>query len=308
MFLTGNDEVSRYELATALLPPRWQRIARGISDGDKAEAEELRLRAGYPLTVLLPTGESRAGAENQTVTPQDLEQLCDIITSYSRYAVSSLMAQGYLIAPGGFRVGLCGSGVMEGSVCRNLRRLSSANIRISREQCGSAGPVLRQIMADGAFRSTLIVAPPGAGKTTLLRDMVRDLSDGISAPVAYRMAVVDERGEIAGMYHGMPQFQVGSHTDILDGIPKSIGITMLLRAANPQIIAVDEITAREDIAPMLQAANCGVKLLATIHAADMAELKRKPLFAKLLGLQVFERAVFIGREGKMRRYRMEELL
>ena len=104
-----------------------------------------------------------------------------------------------------------------------------------------------------------------------------------------------------------PQLAVGCHTDVLDGCPKALGIPILLRAANPQIIAVDEITVREDLFAMAAAANCGVALLATIHAADVAELKRKPLFAQLLKLRVFEKAVTITRRDGQRRYEVTAL-
>ena len=101
--------------------------------------------------------------------------------------------------------------------------------------------------------------------------------------------------------------EVGAHTDVLDGCPKALGVIMLLRAANPQIIAVDEITAEEDLRAILTAANCGVALLATIHAADREELTRKQLFTKLLEMQVFRRLVTITVEPGRRVYRTELL-
>ena len=109
------------------------------------------------------------------------------------------------------------------------------------------------------------------------------------------------------MHHGAPQLAVGCHTDVLDGCPKAQGIPILLRAANPQVIAVDEITVVEDLHAMSAAANCGVALLATIHAADVQELKRKTIFAKLLKLRVFERAVIVTRRDGVRRYQVQEL-
>ena len=258
--MTDSQAITRYELAAALLPPKWQRIARSIPDWQKVQAEELRLRAGHPMTVLLPEGEQWCGAEKQIVTTLDIEQLCDVVTAYSRYAVTDTIAQGYLSAPGGFRVGLCGTAVMENGKNQNLRQLSSAVIRIAKEQIGVSDVILPQLMGTDGIHSTIIVAPPGLGKTTLLRDLIRNLSNGTEELSAHRVAVVDERGEIAGTYHGAPQLSVGCHTDILDGVPKSIGIMMLLRAANPQVIAVDEITAVEDLPAISQAANCGVKL------------------------------------------------
>ena len=158
---------------------------------------------------------------------------------------------------------------------------------------------------DGAV--VCLMAPSGRGKTTLLRDMIATLSNGTEDRCPLRVGVVDERGELAGMYRGVPQLDVGCHTDVLDGCPKALGIPILLRAANPQIIAVDEITVREDLFAMAAAANCGVALLATIHAADVAELKRKPLFAQLLKLRVFEKAVTITRRDGQRRYEVTAL-
>ena len=109
------------------------------------------------------------------------------------------------------------------------------------------------------------------------------------------------------MYRGVPQLDVGCHTDVLDGCPKAVGIPMLLRSANPQVIAVDEITEEADIRAMTAAANCGVRLLATIHAEGVEELRRKPLFRMLEQAQVFRRLVSIPVEDGQRRYRTEEL-
>ena len=64
-------------------------------------------------------------------------------------------------------------------------------------------------------------------------------------------AVVDERGEIAVCAGGEAQMALGTHTDVLTLCPKAQGIGMVLRAMNPQVIAVDEITAEEDLRAML---------------------------------------------------------
>lgn len=303
------ERIARYEQAAALLPPKWQRLARHLPDHQKAQAEELRLRVGQSMTVLLPEGEVWPSGEvpRPAVTQADLEQLCDIVSGYSRYAASETLLQGYLTARGGYRVGFCGTAVLRDGERKNLRDLSSACIRIGCEQREIALPLLPQLMEGTRLCSTLLLSPPGLGKTTLLRDMVRCLSDGTAQWPPYRVAVVDERGEIAGMYRGAPQLAVGCHTDVLDGCPKAAGILMLLRAINPQIIAVDEITAPEDVAAIINASHCGVTLLSTLHAAAVEELREKPLLAPLLSSGVFRRAVVIRRENGRRIYEVHTL-
>lgn len=109
------------------------------------------------------------------------------------------------------------------------------------------------------------------------------------------------------MVRGRPQMDVGPRTDVLDACPKALGIPMALRAMNPQVIAVDEITAEADLRAAMQAAGCGVGLLATIHAADAAELTQRPLYRQLLAEKVFRLAVRIHRDEAGRTYEVEEL-
>lgn len=299
-----NELVSRYEQAAAILPSRLRKAALALSEEDKAAAEELRLRAGRPLTALLPAGELPLEAE---VEPEELETLCDIATEFSRYAASETIREGFLPVRGGFRVGLCGTAVMKDGVNTNLKNLSSAVIRIARERRGAASNLAPRLFQNGTFASTLILSPPGGGKTTLLRDLVRCLSEGGPEHPPQRVSLLDERGEVAVVYRGSPQMDVGPRTDVLDACPKALGIPIVLRAMNPQVIAVDEITLQEDVRAMSLAAGCGVGLLATVHAAGVPELLQKPLYRQLLENRVFRLAVRILREERGRAYELEEL-
>lgn len=293
----------RYEQAAAILPSRLRRIAMELSEDERARAEEFRLRAGRCMSVLLPEGERSLEV---IVTPEELETLCDIAADFSRYASMETLRQGFLPVRGGFRMGLCGAAVMKDGAVTNLKQISSAVIRISRERRGAARAVTPQLFEEGRFQSTLLLSPPGGGKTTLLRDVVRQLSAGDGVP-PQRVALIDERSEVAVMYRGRPQMDVGPRTDVLDGCPKALAIPMVLRAMNPQIIAVDEITLRADVLAMAQAAGCGAALLATVHAANVKELEQKPLYRELLANRVFQKAVLIRAAPAGRTYTVETL-
>ena len=62
---------------------------------------------------------------------------------------------------------------------------------------------------------------------------------------------------------------------------------MLLRTMGPSCIAMDEITDPEDTAALLQAANCGVHLLATAHAASISDFRQKMIYRPLVENQIF---------------------
>lgn len=237
---------------------------------------------------------------------RELEQLLEIASRASIHAVLDQLRRGYLTIEGGHRIGLCGTAVMERGEIRTLRQLSSASIRIARQVKGACAPVLDRLCPGGRLEDTLILSPPGMGKTTLLRDLIRAVSRGEGC-LPQRVSLADERGEVAALWGGVPQLEVGPRTDIVEGCPKDQGLMLLLRAMNPQVLAVDEITAPQDVAALEMAAGCGVTLLATAHGQGLADLRRRPLYRGMLEKKLFRRCVLIEREGTERRYRVEEL-
>ena len=279
------ERIYRYEQSCEFLPHRLKSLALSLPDKQKERVEELRLRVMHPLTVLTLEGELNAAPDGRAslVTAEDLEQMLGAVTEYSRYACIETLRQGFLPLRGGFRLGVCGSAVVRDDIAPQL------------------------FSADGRFLSTLILSPPGGGKTTLLRDLIRVLSLGDAEHRALRVAVIDERCELAVCCKGRAQMELGNHTDVLSLCPKAVGIPMVLRGMNPQVIAVDEITAEEDIRAMCLAANCGVGLLASIHAASVDELHQKPLWRELLRARVFRRCIVIRSNGGARSYEVGDL-
>ena len=138
------------------------------------------------------------------------------------------------------------------------------------------------------------------------RDLIRAASDG-EGMTPHRVGVADERGEVAALWNGRPQLEVGARTDVLEGCPKALALMLLLRSMNPQVLAADEITAPEDVRALISAAGCGAALLATAHGWDRRDLEERPLYRELMAAGVFRRLVLIRREGDRRRYEVEEL-
>ena len=292
--------ISRYDEAVELLPYHLRGPARLIDEMDKANAEEFRLRVGYVPTVLLPEGERPIA--RTPVTTQDLSAVLEIASLASVHTVRDSLKHGYISAKGGFRVGLGGQASVRDTEVTGFLHLGSAAIRITKEIRGVADSLLPQIKERGLILSTLILSPPGGGKTTVLRDLIRLASDS-----GRRVSVADERGEIAALKDGVPQMDVGSRTDVLSGCAKDRAVMMLLRTMNPEIIAMDEITAEEDARALERAASCGVTLFATVHGYDLDGLLKKPLYRGMIEKGLFERLVIISREASSRAYVVKEI-
>ena len=290
-----------FEQAAAVLPPELRQQALALPAQERERAEELRLRCGWPMAAVFPEGEIPLGGRK--IVTQDLELMLEIASRASVHAVLAQLREGYLTIEGGHRLGLCGTAVLENGQMRNLRSLSSVSIRIARQRPGAALPLLSGLMEGGRLCSTLIAAPPGMGKTTLLRDLVRCISDGDGTP-PLRVGLADERGEVAALYGGVPQLRVGQRTDVIEGCPKAQGAMLLLRAMNPQVLAMDEITAPEDVGALLTAAGCGAALLATAHG-EGDELTRRPLYRTMLEERIFQRVVSIQRTEQGRSYTVD---
>ena len=294
-----------YIQAAQVLPVHMRKRLLSMDEEIGDRAEEIRLRKGGAVTVLL--GGEELPLEGHAVTEEDLRTVLEQASGASAHAVLDQVGAGFVTIKGGHRIGLCGEAVMRDGRIHTLTRLSSLAIRIARPISGLGVQLLPGLMGGGRLCSTLILAPPGAGKTTLLRDLIRTVSDG-EAGVSLRVGVADDRGEIAAVWEGTPQLDVGRRTDVISGCPKGQGLQLLLRGMNPQVLAVDEITAEEDVEAITWASGCGVKLLATARGAGMEDLATRPLYRRMLSLNLFQWVLLVERRGECRCWRAEVLI
>ena len=269
---------------------------------DFSELQEIRLRIGQPVTVLyqneeliLPTMYS----EKKRLGKQEMKGTIKHISNYSLYAYEHELKQGFITIEGGHRVGMAGQVIMEGGKIKNMKYISSINIRVSHEVLDCANKIFPYITYNKQMYHTLIISPPRCGKTTLLRDVIRQISDGNRWIKGCTVGVVDERSELGGCYLGVIQNNLGMRTDILDRCPKADGMIMLIRSMAPQVVAVDEIGAKEDVHAIEYAMHCGCKMLATAHGDSMEEICKKPIFEKLIREKRFERYVILSNRYRL---------
>lgn len=294
------------ESLTRWFGDRLRDILEQISGAKLREIEEIRIRIGKPL--LLQGSRSELFVDSQgkfvplekayRVEREDLLQTLERMTQSSLYAAEEEMKQGFLTLPGGHRVGITGEAILKKGELQTLKHISGLNVRIAQEIQGKAALLLPKLLKpDGSFCHTIILSPPRAGKTTLLRDLIRNLSDG--NPVynlrGQTVGVVDERGELAGMWKGIPAYNLGCRTDVLDGCPKRIGMSMLVRSMSPSVVAVDELGHPQDVEAVLDALRTGVSVLSTAHASSLEEALERPSLKELFDFGVFERVIILSR-------------
>ena len=258
------------------------------------ELQEIRIRVDKPIILKLREKDIILQYNIlQTEIFQIVERLCE----NSIYAYKNQICEGFITIKGGHRVGLTGSCVIENGKITNIKYISSLNIRIAREVKNCSTRILREIIdiENKTIYNSIIVAPPGRGKTTILRDIIRRLSDGIEE-INFRgktCGVVDERGEIAAMYKGTPQNDVGIRTDIIENVSKNKGIHMLIRTMTPEIIACDEIGSKEDVEAIHYALYSGVKGIFTMHGKNVEDIKNNKQIYELIENREIQKIVFL---------------
>ncbi len=255
---------------------------------------EIRFRAQRPVMLYYHNrngflsvhgGETNRRDDAVIAGQEDIACIVNAFCKGSVYAYQNYLKDGFIPLCGGHRIGISGKAVMDGERMIHVEEFSGINIRIAREFIGSADGCMPHIFHDCQLLNTVIISPPGYGKTTILRDIARQLSKD------YKVVIVDERYELAATSKGVPQFDIGDQTDVLDGFPKSIGMLHALRSLSPDVIVTDEIGTEADLRAIDALLKGGCKIVTSMHgySLDEALLKKRKL------MEQFDTAILLGK-------------
>lgn len=256
--------------------------------------QEIRVRVDRPIILKIQKNNI---AIDYIVNQREMLQIIERICENSIYAYKNQICEGFLTVKGGHRVGITGTVVIDNGNIINIKYISSINFRIARQVLNCSNKILKEIInkENNNIFNSLIVSPPGCGKTTILRDTIRRISNGIDEMnfTGKTCGVVDERGEIAAMYKGIPQNDLGIRTDVIENVSKSKGMKMLIRSMSPEVIACDEIGSKDDVDAIENAINSGVKGIFTMHGKTLDDVRNNKDVYKIIENKQIEKIIFI---------------
>lgn len=294
-----SDESSKLSYALLILSDRLCAAVNNIPKTERAFINELRLRLGRGFSCTVSSKEYYITASGRltynycdalTVTDKDIKETIDKAFEGSFYSFHKELTQGYITAPGGNRVGFCGTAVLtpdRAARVDNVKHISSVNIRIAREVIGCGEEVYMKTLQSGTG-GLIIGGPPSSGKTTVLRDLCRLCGD------RERVSVIDERGELSNSRNGIAMNDIGKKSDVFLSYGRYDAIMTAVRVMSPQIIIIDEIGAEDDLTALRYALCSGVKIIAATHCNDIDDLKKRPVVSKLIKQGAFGHAVILS--------------
>lgn len=295
------QNICGFREAVSALGKSAQSIFSTVGEQEMALAGEIRLRAGSPAVISLPSGPETIGTS--IISKAEIEQMVFELCGQSVYTHQHEMASGYISVPGGHRAGICGQAVIKEGKITALRDVTGICLRIARDYPGCSTELINSLFSKGVS-SYVIAGAPCSGKTTLLRDMARELANGYLGR-RLNVSVVDERGEFSSGGRA-----IDTCCDVLRGYPKSYGIEQAIRGLSPDVIICDELGGG-DASAIKMGADAGVVLICSIHAGSKKELVNRIRSLGLLECGAFSGYVLLcGRDkpGAVRKiYSPEEI-
>lgn len=254
---------------------------------------EIRMRINEKLIIVIKNKKYYLKNENNDfiiINKYILDNFIKKISENSIYAFNDNIINGYITLPKGIRVGLCGTVVTNQDKIVTIKDFQSVNIRIPHMIKNCSVPAY-EFLVDDDIKNTLIVSAPGSGKTTFLRDFVLQL---YIHNVSKNILIADERNEICSAVNGELALNLGGFCDVYTNCSKRFAFKNGIRSMSPDVIITDEIDLDKDIDCLLEAINCGVNVVATIHSKDINQLKKKSKFDEILDKKFFSRFVVLN--------------
>ena len=266
--------------------------------------EEIRLRTFKPVILNLSNKSfflSKNGNlidVHKSVSPHfliasknDIAMSLKKMCNFSIHSYQNEINSGYITIRGGHRVGICGTAIYYKNSLKNIRDISSLNIRINHKINMIDTKILEIIRSN--FLGILIIGKPSSGKTTVLRNISKEISSTLNNfGKMYKVTLVDERNEFSGTYMGIPQNDIG-YADVLINYKKIDAISEAIRSLSPDVIICDEISTKEDVKAIKIGANSGVKFIASAHSDSIEKILNKIYINNLIKNHVFNKIILL---------------
>lgn len=260
---------------------------------------EIRLRVDKPVVVnilgknfFLSKYGASADYSNAIICDKEMiDSVLENASNNSLYSVNDQIIQGFITVEGGIRIGVAGDVVSNDGQVTTIKNIRSLNIRIPHHVKNCSLNYYSLLVENDTVKNTLIVSPPGAGKTTFLRDLAYQLG---KRQLGLNLLVVDERSEISGTAGDYSLLEVGDFTDVYTNCSKLYAFENGIRSMKPDVIITDEINLSDDVVAIENAVTSGVKVIASIHANDLNDLRHKNGFQTILQEKMFERYVVLS--------------
>ncbi len=262
---------------------------------------ELRLRLDNPVVVNID-GEnyylndnelSKSNANAIVINSGTLQSIMQRLVKRSLYSVNDQLINGYIAYDGGIRVGVCGEVVTADNEIKTIKNISSLNFRFPHLCKNCSLGIYDYIFSNREINNTLIVSPPGAGKTTYLRDIIEQLSIRNNL---LNILVIDERQELMSVFNGEDIIKL-KNVDCYSNSTKKFAFNNGIRSMKPDVIITDEINIEKDLEDIENAMTSGVKVIASIHASSINDLRNKKTFNEVILKKLFSRYIFLSKDN-----------
>lgn len=273
-------------------------ISKAIEKHKDIFIEEIRIKLSSPIFLYSKNKEYFLYNDNEIIyaTKEDISYILKKATKNSLYTYTEDIKNGFITIEGGHRIGIGGRAVYEKGRLINIKDISFLNIRCANEIEVVGEEILNKIFYNDYIYNTLIIAPPKCGKTTFLRDLTRLISNNRNV----KLALIDERDEIASSFMGLSSNNVGDRTFVLSGYLKKDGFSHAVRSLSPDAIICDEIGNDEDFEAIYNAIIRGVKIIATIHGKNIEDIIGNNKY------HAFERVVVLDKFFNKKIYKLDK--